>query len=150
MMSTVANLRAHAPAAAGAVARDPANGGCDGPCPRRNSTQLTGSGQAAYEDWPGATLKSFYVALHPSLRRPPHAAEVRVTWRFVARAPGRLVLWSCAMIAAGMRTIGRWRLERRIAATLERLDDATLKDIGICRSEIPYVARTQISGKWQV
>ena len=148
-MSTAANLRAHAPAAAGATERDPANGGRDELCPRQNSPQLTGSRQPADEGWPGVTLKSFDVALHPGLRRPPPAAEARVTWRFVVRAPGRLVLWSCSVIAAGMRAIGRWWLERRIAATLDRLDDATLKDIGICRSEIPYVARTQISGKWQ-
>jgi uncharacterized protein YjiS (DUF1127 family) len=148
-MSTVANLRAHAPAATGAAARAPANGGCDGPCPRQNNAQLSGSGPPADEDWLEVTLKSYHVALHPGLRWPAPAAEVMLTWRFVARTPGRLVLWSCSVIAAGMRAIGRWWLERRIAATLERLDDAILKDIGICRSEIPYVARTQISGKWR-
>jgi uncharacterized protein YjiS (DUF1127 family) len=63
--------------------------------------------------------------------------------------PGSFMLWSFSMIMAGMRAIRRWRLERGIVATLERLDDRTLYDIGVCRSEIQYVARTQASiARW--
>jgi uncharacterized protein YjiS (DUF1127 family) len=35
----------------------------------------------------------------------------------------------------------RWR-QRRMAAALHALDDATLKDIGLYRGEIPSIART--------
>jgi uncharacterized protein YjiS (DUF1127 family) len=94
-------------------------------------------------------LESFHATLHPGLRRPQSVAEGTTTLHFVAPVPGRLVLWSFSAIEAGMRTIRPRRMERRIAASLERLDHATLKDIGVCRSEILHVARTQTSVEWR-
>jgi uncharacterized protein YjiS (DUF1127 family) len=40
----------------------------------------------------------------------------------------------------------RWRRERAMASALLALDDATLKDLGIYRCEIPTIARTQCGG----
>ncbi|MBD0275078.1 MAG: DUF1127 domain-containing protein [Acetobacteraceae bacterium] len=37
----------------------------------------------------------------------------------------------------------RWRRQRRMAAALESLDDATLKDIGVPRGEIPSIVRAR-------
>jgi uncharacterized protein YjiS (DUF1127 family) len=37
--------------------------------------------------------------------------------------------------------VRRWYRERRMANALEALNDATLKDIGICRCAIPSIAR---------
>jgi hypothetical protein len=149
-MSTVMSFRAHGPAAApaGAAAGDQANSGHDGPYPRQNNLRFTGFGQPAGKDWSVVTLESFHATLHPGLRRPQSVAEGTTTLRFVARVPGRLVLWSFSAIEAGMRNIRRSRMERGIAASLERLDDATLKHIGVCRSEILHVARTQTSVEW--
>jgi uncharacterized protein YjiS (DUF1127 family) len=42
-----------------------------------------------------------------------------------------------------LRELGRWYRERRMAMALERLNDATLKDIGICRCEIRWIARNR-------
>jgi uncharacterized protein YjiS (DUF1127 family) len=39
------------------------------------------------------------------------------------------------------RGVRRWYRERHMANALEALNDATLKDIGICRCEIPWIAR---------
>ncbi len=41
----------------------------------------------------------------------------------------------------GLRALRRRLRERRTAASLDTLDDAILKDIGICRCEIPSIAR---------
>jgi uncharacterized protein YjiS (DUF1127 family) len=41
----------------------------------------------------------------------------------------------------------RWR-ERRAAAALHALDDATLKDLGLHRCEIPSIARARRAGPW--
>jgi|HubBroStandDraft_6_1064221.scaffolds.fasta_scaffold2239422_2 uncharacterized protein YjiS (DUF1127 family) len=60
---------------------------------------------------------------------------------------GRFLIWSSAVITAWMQAVERrWR-ERCIVVALERLSDATLKDIGICRCEIAHAARTQASNK---
>jgi len=40
-----------------------------------------------------------------------------------------------------LQALVRWRREQRIITTLESMDDALLKDIGICRCEISRVAR---------
>ena len=40
-----------------------------------------------------------------------------------------------------LQTLARWRREQRVIATLQSMDDALLKDIGICRCEILRVAR---------
>lgn len=40
----------------------------------------------------------------------------------------------------------RWRRERRTAVALYALSDATLKDIGMYRCEIPWRARSLWSG----
>jgi uncharacterized protein YjiS (DUF1127 family) len=42
-----------------------------------------------------------------------------------------------------LRGAGRWYREKRVAMALEALNDATLKDIGICRCEIPWIARNR-------
>jgi uncharacterized protein YjiS (DUF1127 family) len=58
---------------------------------------------------------------------------VMIAYASAAAAPGLLL----APFAALRR---RWR-ERRMAAALHALDDATLKDIGLYRGEIPSIAR---------
>ena len=60
-------------------------------------------------------------------------ATIRVaTWRTLA--------YSLAL------AFDRWRCERRTAAALYALSDATLKDIGIYRCEIPWRARSLWAG----
>ncbi len=44
---------------------------------------------------------------------------------------------------APFAALGRWWRERRMAAALHALDDATLKDIGLYRGEIPSIARAR-------
>ena len=48
-------------------------------------------------------------------------------------------------IASGLRSFlqefRRWYRERRTVSALQALGDADLKDIGICRCEIAYIAR---------
>ena len=44
---------------------------------------------------------------------------------------------------APFAALRRWWRERRMAAALHALDDATLKDIGLYRCEIPSVARAR-------
>ena len=128
MMSTLGNLRAHAP---------DANGG-----------RITGFGQPACVVWPGLTLKYSLVAVRSGLRWPPLAAEARAPLSLLARVQSRLMPSRFSMIAAGMRAIERkWR-ERRTMAALECLSDAILEDIGIHRSEISFVTRARASGKW--
>jgi uncharacterized protein YjiS (DUF1127 family) len=39
----------------------------------------------------------------------------------------------------------RWWRERRMAGALHALDDATLKDIGVYRGEIPSLARARFA-----
>ena len=43
--------------------------------------------------------------------------------------------------------IGRWRRERAMVAALGALDDAMLKDIGVYRGEIPWLARQRWRGE---
>jgi len=50
------------------------------------------------------------------------------SWRWLASAYARVT-----------RAMAKRRRQRRAIAELERLDDRLLKDIGISRSEIPYV-----------
>jgi uncharacterized protein YjiS (DUF1127 family) len=143
MIAKVANLRAPASASVTADAGDPANGERDGPCPRRSSAQVAVAEPPAGDDWQGIRLQSFDVGLHPGLHRTLPAAEPYLT------SAVQLALRSCWMIAAWMRAVARRRRELRNVAQLQRLDDATLKDLGICRCEIEYLVRTPGSGKWR-
>lgn len=59
-------------------------------------------------------------------------------YRVAPRAAGR----PHGLLAA----LRRWRRERAVAGALQALDDATLKDLGICRCEIPALARTRCAG----
>ncbi len=47
------------------------------------------------------------------------------------------------VVATVVRRIAAWRRRRRTAAALQRLDDRTLRDIGVDRSEILSLAREQ-------
>jgi uncharacterized protein YjiS (DUF1127 family) len=40
-----------------------------------------------------------------------------------------------------LRSLDRWIRERRMVIALEELDNATLKDIGVSRGEIPWIAQ---------
>jgi uncharacterized protein YjiS (DUF1127 family) len=42
-----------------------------------------------------------------------------------------------------LRNLRCWYRERRMSNALGALDDASLKDIGIYRCEIPWIARTR-------
>jgi uncharacterized protein YjiS (DUF1127 family) len=53
----------------------------------------------------------------------------------------RLATWATGGVEDLFRTLGRRRHERRTAAGLRALDDATLKDLGLYRGEIPSIAR---------
>jgi uncharacterized protein YjiS (DUF1127 family) len=149
-MSTLLSFRANAASIdrAGATENDQANSEREGSRRQQSSPRFIAHLECKS---PSVTSSGcFDAALHAGLRRPLPIAEERATLRFVTGVLGRFVHQVFSSIAAGMRTMRRPWLERRIAATLERLDDTILKDIGICRSEIPHVARTQASGKWRM
>ena len=40
-----------------------------------------------------------------------------------------------------LRRVRRWMAERRMMIALQELDDATLKDVGVSRGEIPWIAQ---------
>lgn len=48
--------------------------------------------------------------------------------------------WTTDEPNALVQALRRWWRERRTVATLQGLDDATLKDIGVHRGEIPWIA----------
>ncbi len=142
-MSTVMNFRAQTPTARGTPS-GLANSKHHGPYSLQNSLGFIGSKHPASKEWSVTALERLHAVVLPGLRRPPPVAQGSV-----ARVPGRLVFWNFAALAVAMRTIRRCWLEHRISTTLERLDDRTLKDIGVCRSEILHVARTRARVEWQ-
>ena len=59
------------------------------------------------------------------------------------QASARKATWAIWGIQGPFRALRRrWR-ERRTAAALHELDDATLKDLGFHRCEIPAIARAR-------
>jgi uncharacterized protein YjiS (DUF1127 family) len=136
-MATIVNLPAQAPGFAAAAAGSPDDGERDG------------SGEVPGDYWQGITLQSFHVGLHPGLRRVPPVAKPRAPSHFVARMAVRLMFRSRARITALMRAVASRRQRARSVAAPQRLDDITLKDLGICRCEIEYVVQMRASGKWR-
>jgi uncharacterized protein YjiS (DUF1127 family) len=63
---------------------------------------------------------------------------VMIAYATAAAAPG--------LFRAPFATLRLWWRERRVAAALHALDDATLKDIGLYRCEIPSIARARRAG----
>jgi hypothetical protein len=55
----------------------------------------------------------------------------------------RIAVTLIAPLGLGLIAIRRWRQRRRNAAALYALDDAVLKDIGVCRCAIEYIVREQ-------
>ena len=49
-----------------------------------------------------------------------------------------------------LKVLHRWWRARRMVLALSALDDATLKDIGVYRCEIPRLAHDQYTGRWMV
>ena len=46
------------------------------------------------------------------------------------------------LLRAGIRRFNRWRERRRTYRALQALDNGALKDLGLSRSEIPYLAQS--------
>ena len=44
------------------------------------------------------------------------------------------------LLRVGIRRFTRWREQRRTYRALQALDNSALKDLGLSRSEIPYLA----------
>lgn len=74
---------------------------------------------------------------HPPLPRNEKKAVPRIIARTAIRAAEAIRNW--------LRALGHWRQERRVAVSLDALDDAMLKDLGIRRSDIPFIAHTGIT-----
>ena len=50
--------------------------------------------------------------------------------------------YAVSLLQAGIRRFTRWREQRRTYRALQALDNGALKDLGLGRSEIPYLAQT--------
>ena len=61
-----------------------------------------------------------------------------MTIQITTGTPARASDWT----RAAVRVLARWRRERRTTRVLEALDDAMLKDFGVYRCEIPWLARS--------
>ena len=108
-----------------------------------------GSGQAVLRPRDTTLAAALPTPASPPLHTPrPHrpavadAAEedetmetVMIAYATAAAAPG--------LFRAPFAALRGWWRERRVAAALHALDDATLKDIGLYRCEIPSVARAR-------
>ena len=75
----------------------------------------------------GTTNVPFYEVVAPTL--------------FVGEAVATAFSAAYDTVEKGVETFTRWRWERTTRRTLAGLDNATLADIGVARSEIPAVAR---------
>lgn len=77
--------------------------------------------------------------------RPPDLADWRVLGERLAGRLGDCMGFGVSSLAGGARAALRaWRRHRDVRRTvdrLSRLDDASLREIGIYRSQIPIVAR---------
>ena len=60
----------------------------------------------------------------------------------VARATSPLLGRLSRLVGAGQEGFDRWHRRRATILELSALDDRVLKDIGICRADIPEIART--------
>jgi len=49
--------------------------------------------------------------------------------------------YAVGLLQAGIRRFTRWRERRRTYRALQALDNSALKDLGLSRSEIPYLAQ---------
>lgn len=67
-----------------------------------------------------------------------HTIAIHATMRMTVR----LTLWASSRTCRLVEVFRRWLHERATAAALHELDDAALKDLGICRCEIPWLARS--------
>jgi uncharacterized protein YjiS (DUF1127 family) len=58
--------------------------------------------------------------------------------------------WATCRTMRPVRALIRWWRERRTVMALDALDDETPKDPGICRCEIPSIARSTWTdpGRW--
>ena len=50
--------------------------------------------------------------------------------------------YAVSLLRAGVSRFTRWRQRRRTYRALQALDNGALKDLGLGRSEIPYLAQT--------
>lgn len=60
---------------------------------------------------------------------------------YVGEVAATAFLAACTTFRRGVTAFNRWRWERATRNALSGLDDATLADIGVARSEIAAVAR---------
>jgi uncharacterized protein YjiS (DUF1127 family) len=64
-------------------------------------------------------------------------------------ATARMALRAVAATRHRLWRLGCWWRAQRAAGELQALDDAILKDIGVCRCEIPFLARAHAAARWQ-
>lgn len=69
------------------------------------------------------------------------ARALRVLLRRSAQWLRRTLMHFGASAWRVMQAVGEWRRRRRTRAELGGLSDVVLKDIGVCRSEIPWLAQ---------
>ena len=84
--------------------------------------------------------KAAVAALFAAHAQPPGRASPRA-WRLAADALGRFVVRS-------LRNGANAWMVRRTIESLQALDDRTLADIGLHRSEIEYTVRRQLTRRW--
>jgi uncharacterized protein YjiS (DUF1127 family) len=76
----------------------------------------------------------------PAEARPPHTASGRTSSRISSKASGKI--WRISLKAVLIACWSRWRRahdRRRAAEELRGMDDHTLHDIGITRSDIEFI-----------
>jgi uncharacterized protein YjiS (DUF1127 family) len=136
---------------AGAGVATPISGGGHGPCPTQEHSRMFGCEKPARDsDLSSNLTATFEVAARRGLRQAQPNRAKQSAFGVIARKASWMALSVVAVCSHGLRALSRWQRERRAAVSLQALDDATLKDIGICRCEIDFVARSQSTWPWQV
>ena len=150
-MSKIVCLRSTTQAGAGRGASVPVSSRGDRPYPAQgHSRRFAPEEPARYGDGSRDPAPRFQVGVGRLLRKAPSDTAKRSALGVTARTATLIALSVVAAPWRGFQAFSRWRREQQIAASLQALDDASLRDIGVCRCEIDFVARSQVSGQWQV
>ena len=66
----------------------------------------------------------------------------------IISAATQTIVWAASAARHHFQATRLRRKERRMASALSALDDSTLKDLGLYRSEIPSIAKARAASLW--